>query len=67
MNQKERYFVVEYRHRAYTVIGNGGNTLDTVWASQKCFFLPGSVVKITDPEGNSKTFRKQEDRNDGIL
>ena len=63
----ERYFVVEYNNRAYTVIGNEVTTLDTVWSSQKCWFMPGSVVKITDPEGYSKTYRKQEDVNDGIL
>ena len=54
----ERHFTVEHNHRSYTVLGNDGTTLDVVWASQKCWFMPGSVVKITDPEGRSKIFKK---------
>ena len=56
----ERYFTVVHNYRSYTVLGNEVTTLDMVWASQKCWFMPGSVVKITDPEGHSKTYRKAE-------
>lgn len=53
---KERYFTVEHKHRAYTVLGNENTTLDMVWASQKCWFMKGSRVKITDDNGNSKMY-----------
>lgn len=53
----ERYFTVTHNHRSYAVLGNEDTTLDMVWASQKCWFLPGSVVVITDGRGNQKTYR----------
>ena len=31
-------------------------SLDTVWLSQKDWFMPGCSVTITDENGNSKTF-----------
>ena len=34
-------------------------TLDLAWASQKCWFAPGSVVTITDDKHNTKTFIKE--------
>jgi hypothetical protein len=54
----ERYFSVSYRHRSYTVLGNENTTFETVWASQKCWFMPGTTVTITDDKGNSKIFRR---------
>jgi len=56
--EKERYFTVNVLHgnRSYTVIGDRKTTLETVWASQKCFFLSGTQVRIIDDEGNSKIF-----------
>ena len=55
----ERYFTVKHGERSYSVIGNEVTTLETVWASQKCWFMPGSEVTIWDDKGNSKTFRKE--------
>lgn len=52
----ERYFIVESHNRSYTVLGNENTTLDIVWASQKCWFVYGSRVKITDDKGNSKIY-----------
>jgi len=57
-NRMERYFTVTHDHRFYAVIGNENTTLDAVWASQKCWFLTGSVVTITDDHGNQKTYRR---------
>lgn len=54
----KRYFTVKSGDRAYAVIGNEHTTLETVWASQKCFFLPGTEVIITDDHGNSRKFIK---------
>jgi len=52
----ERYFTVESYGSSYAVQGNENTTLDTVWASQKCWFMHGARVKITDDEGNSKMY-----------
>lgn len=45
--------------RSYTVYGHEWNTLETVWLSQKCWFATGSVVTITDENGNSQVFVKE--------
>lgn len=55
----ERYFIVSHGYRSYTVLGNEATTLDTVWNSQKCWFMSGSEVTIEDDRGNKKTFRKE--------
>ncbi len=52
----KRYFTVKSGDRAYAVIGNEHTTLDTVWASQKCWFMHGVKVTITDDKGRSKTY-----------
>ena len=57
----ERYFTVSCNYRNYTVLGNERDTLDTVWASQKCWFMVGSAVTITDDAGNKKRFVKGVD------
>jgi hypothetical protein len=58
--QNKQYFSVSYGHRSYTVLGNENTTLETVWASQKCWFMPGTAVTITDDKGNSKIFWREE-------
>jgi predicted GH43/DUF377 family glycosyl hydrolase len=57
-NKQERYFCVSCNHRSYMVTGNENTTLETVWASQKCWFMPGTTVTVTDDKGNSSTFRR---------
>lgn len=54
----ERYFTVTHNYRSYTVQGNEATTLDTVWASQKSWFMPGSIVIIVDDCGNQKIYRR---------
>ena len=54
----ERYFTVTCGYRTYAVLGNENTNVDTVWASQKCWFLPGSIVVITDDRGNQKIYRR---------
>ncbi len=56
LNITERYFTVTHNNRTYTVIGSKDTTIDTIWASQKYFFMPGSIVVITDDKGISKRF-----------
>ncbi|MCD8159274.1 MAG: hypothetical protein LUD77_10410 [Clostridiales bacterium] len=56
---KERYFTVTHNNRSYVVIGNENTSLDTVWNSQKCWFMKGSEVTIEDDKGNRKVFRKE--------
>lgn len=55
----ERVFSVTHNYRSYAVMGNENTTIDTVWASQKCWFMTGSEVTIEDDKGNRKTFRKE--------
>lgn len=52
----ERYFSVSCSNRSYTVMGGKHTTIDTVWASQRCFFLAGTIVTIVDDLDNTKTF-----------
>ena len=55
----EKYFTVKHGDRSYAVVGHEATTIETVWASQKCWFMPGSIVTVWDDKGNSKTFRKE--------
>lgn len=71
MTESERIFTVTHNGKArvlrncttvaksYILRADQSTTLDTAWASQKCWFMPGSVVIITDDRGNSKTFIKE--------
>ena len=34
----------------YTVTGSETTTIDTAWASQKCWFMPGSEVTVTNDQ-----------------
>lgn len=54
-----RYFSITCKDRSYVLVADPSTTLDTAWTSQKCWFMPGSVVIITDDRGNSKTFIKE--------
>lgn len=45
--------------RRYPVIGKKGNSLDTVWLSEKCWFSAGARVTISTPDGRKKTFTKE--------
>lgn len=47
-----------YRGNTYEIECWEGTSLDMVWNSQKCWYLPGSEVTITDNHGNSKTFMR---------
>lgn len=42
--------------RSYEVICTCQVTIETVWNSQKHFFMPGSKVTICDDAGNCKEF-----------
>lgn len=44
--------------RSYQVESAFEVSLDTIWQSQRNFFLMGSTVTIQDENGNSKTFSK---------
>lgn len=55
----ERIFTVTWGPRFYFVVADPWMTLDLIWSTQKCLFMPGSIVTITDDKGNSKTFEKE--------
>jgi len=53
----DKTFYVEYSERkSYPVQGNEATTFETVFDSQKCFFMPGTSLTIKDEEGTSKMF-----------
>ena len=56
MNKDERIFQVHYKHKVYEVIGDPWITIEMVWQSIKCWYMPGAVVAITDDKGNKITF-----------
>lgn len=45
-------------HSSYEVHGDSETSLDSVWNSQKCFFLQGTRVLISDGL-NEKVFEKE--------
>lgn len=45
--------------RAYTIYGHEWNTLESVWLSQKYWFMTGSSVTIADENGNSQVFVRE--------
>lgn len=45
--------------RAYTVYGHEWDTLESVWLSQKCWFMTESSVTIADENGNSQVFVRE--------
>ncbi len=53
-----KYFTVTNKGKSYPVLGDENSTFETVWASERHWFLVGSYVTISDGFGNSKTFRK---------
>ena len=50
---------VKSGNRSYLLEVDPMTTLNLAWASQKCWFMPGSIVIITDDNGESKTFVKE--------
>lgn len=34
-------------------------TLNMVWASKKCWYMPGNMVLIVDEQGNMKAYVKE--------
>ena len=43
----------------YQVLAKKTTTLDMMWASEKCWILPGTKVTIKDESGNKKTYVKE--------
>lgn len=58
MTGSKRFFTVTYMGRSYILEVYSWTTLEMAWASQMCWFMPGSKVTITDDNGNSQTFVK---------
>ncbi len=46
---------------SYEVTGDMSSTLETVWNSQKHWFMPGVKVLISDDSGHSKVFEKKQE------
>ena len=51
-------YTVTCNNRSYEVTAAFGANLDTVWASQRSFFMTGTKVVVADENGNSKEFVK---------
>ena len=49
----------EIQRSEYHVAAKKTATLDMVWASEQCWFLPGTKVTIKDEFGNEKTYVKE--------
>ena len=58
--EKRAFTVTVHRDSSYILEADPWTSLDTAWASQKCWFTKGMKVTITDDKGNSKTFIKEE-------
>ena len=54
MDGKRIFFVVPPHGRSYAVKADKWANIDLVWAGEKCWFTPGSVVTIIDIETNEK-------------
>lgn len=55
----EKEYTIEYEDREYTVYAGPWTSLDTVWASQKCWFTKGTEVRISDNRGHTKTYVRE--------
>lgn len=55
----EKRFMVSCNGRSYPVMGHDWNTLESVWNSQKCWFMKGSVVTVSDENENSQKFVRE--------
>lgn len=44
---------------SYTVYGHEWNTLESIWLSEKSWFMTGSSITITDENGNSQVFVRE--------
>ena len=60
MTECRRFFTVKNCGREYLIEVEPTTTLDRAWTSQKCWFMPGAIVTITDDNGMSKTFVKEK-------
>ena len=59
MQQLEKVsYIATYNGNSYEIECWKGTPIAKVWNSQKYWYLPGSIVSITDDKGNSKTFMK---------
>ena len=47
-----------YKNSTFDILCWEGTPLSMVWNSQKCWFLPGSVVTIKDNHGNAQEFMR---------
>jgi len=43
----------------YTVLAEEDKTVDDIWQSEKCWFIKGDRVVISDGAGNTKEFVKE--------
>lgn len=60
MTQLRKTFTITSGGRSYILYADPWVTLDLVWLGEKCWFMPGSVVTVTDSNGLSKTFVKEQ-------
>lgn len=49
----------------YTVTGDDNTSLETVWASQKSLFAPGTQILIRDTQNDTMKIFKKETRRHG--
>lgn len=52
-------YIKEYSGKIESIYGHEWNTLESVWLSQKCWFMTGSSVTVADENGNSQVFVRE--------
>ncbi len=57
---RKRFLICGENGRTYSVFGLPSTTIDMVWASEKCWFIGGETVIITDCIDTIRTFQKEE-------
>lgn len=59
MDNDDTTFYVTVARPPYPVSAKKTDTFEKIWASEKCWFLPGDHVLIKDSNGNIREFVKE--------
>lgn len=54
----EKEYTIEYDDDEFTLYAGPWTSLNSVWKANEHLFAPGTIVRISDNMGHTKTFTK---------
>lgn len=54
----EKEYTIEYGDDEFTLYAGPWTSLNSVWKANEHLFAPGTIVRISDNMGHTKTFTK---------